>query len=822
MTRFICIHGHFYQPPRESPWLEAVELQDSAAPYHDWNERVTAECYAPNAFARLLDGEGRIERIVNNYSRISFNFGPTLLAWMKANAPEVHEAIVAADVESRERFSGHGSALAQCYNHMIMPLAHPRDKVTQVRWGLRDFESRFGRSAEGMWLAECGADVETLEVLAEHGILFTILSPFQAARVRLLGDEEWQDVDGGRVDPSKPYQVSLPSGRSIAVFFYDAPVSQAVAFERLLNDGERFAHRLLDAFDGGRDGDQLVHIATDGESYGHHHRKGEMALAYALHHIESEGLARITNYGEYLASHPPEWEVEIHGPSAWSCSHGVDRWVRHCGCNSGGRAGWNQNWRQPLRDALDWLRDELAPLYEERAAEYLSDPWVARDDYIHLMLDRSDENLDQFFERQGSGLLGEEERVAALRLLELQRHAMLMYTSCGWFFDELSGIETVQVIQYAARAIQLSEDLTDESLEPGFLQRVELAKSNIREFRDGRRVYEWFVKPAVMDREKVGAHYAVSSLFESYPEMARIYSYSVEQLDRQVASVGNARLAMGRIRVRFEVTRNSDVITYATLHMGDHNLNCGVRHYQGEEAYEVLVREVREAFERADFAQVIRLMDQHFGEAHYSLKSLFRDEQRRVLDQILGATREDLHNTYRLIADRFTPLLRFLADIRAPAPPALRVAHEFVVNADLRRQFDVDVLDTERVEALLQEAEVEKVVLDMDSLAYGYKAHLDRLMSRWEDMPEDVGLLQQLVVAVEMLQRLPFEVNLWRPQNMYSVMRSRVLPQLEARAVGGDTGAVEWLSMYRRIGVGLGFQMGDSVGEGSVQVKDPA
>jgi alpha-amylase/alpha-mannosidase (GH57 family) len=689
---------------------------------------------------------------------------------------------------------------------MIMPLAHPRDKVTQVRWGLRDFESRFGRPAEGMWLPECAVDLETLEVLAAHGIRFTILSPFQACRVRPLGEGEWQDVEGGRVDPSRPYLVRLGSGSDIAVFFYDAPVSQAVAFERLLQDGERFAHRMLDAFDDTREGDELVNIATDGESYGHHHRGGEMALAYALHHIEANGLARITNYGQFLEAHPPQWEVEVHGPSAWSCSHGVDRWVKHCGCNSGGRPGWNQHWRQPLREALDWLRDRLAPIYEGQATGYLREPWAARDDYIGLMLDRSEANLARFFERHSQGTLSEGQRITALRLLEMQRHAMLMFTSCGWFFDELSGIETVQVIQYAARALQLAEGLAAEALEESFLEKLQHARSNLREFGDGRRVYEGLVKPAVMDREKVGAHYAVSSLFESYSDTARIYSYTVEQEDRQLFSAGNARLALGRACVRFEVTRNSDVITYGALHLGDHNINCGVRHYQGPEAYERLVREMRESFNRADFAQTIRLMDQHFGKQHYSLKNLFRDEQRRILDQILAATREDIHNTYRLITDRFTPLLRFLADIRAPAPAELRLAHEFVVNSELRRQFHGEVMDIERVEALVGEAEAGKVALDLASLAYGFKAHLDRLVDRWRDAPEDVGLAERFLLVTELLERLPFEVNLWKPQNVYWVTRGERGRALKQRAAAGEESAKAWVGVVDRIGEKLGFK----------------
>jgi alpha-amylase/alpha-mannosidase (GH57 family) len=434
MERYLCIHGHFYQPPRENPWLEAIELQDSAFPYHDWNERITAECYAPNATARKLDGDGRILDIVNNYSGISFNFGPTLLAWMQERAPDVLAAIIEADKQSRERFSGHGSALAQAYNHMILPLANPRDKATQVRWGIRDFEHRFGRKPEGMWLAETVADTPSLEVLAEHAIKFTILSPFQASRVRPLKGGQWTDVNGGRVDPSRPYLVRLPSKRSVAVFFYDAPVSKAVAFEQLLNSGEGFASRLMDGFDDGRQWDQLVHIATDGESYGHHHRYGEMALAHALHHIETSHLAKLTNYGEFLEQHPPVMEAQIHEKSAWSCSHGVGRWFADCGCNSGGRPGWHQRWRAPLREALDWLRDTLAPRFELKAAELLQDPWAARDDYISVILDRSDESVAAYFQRHAKKPLDEEQQVTVLRLMELQRHAMLMYTSCGWFF----------------------------------------------------------------------------------------------------------------------------------------------------------------------------------------------------------------------------------------------------------------------------------------------------------------------------------------------------------------------------------------------------
>ena len=464
-TRYVCVHGHFYQPPRENPSLEAIELQDSAYPYHDWNERITAECYAPNAASRILDSEDRIVQLINNYSRISFNFGPTLLSWIAAKAPKVYESILQADAASRERFSGCGSATAQPYNHMILPLANYRDKVTQVRWGIQDFEFRFQRRPEGMWLPEAAVSLETLSVLADNGIKFTILAPRQAKRIRRRGSRTWIDVTGERIDPSRAYYVQLPTRKKMNVFFYDGPISQSVAFEGILNDGQRFAERLVSGFSELRDWPQLVHIATDGESYGHHHHYGEMALSYALQHIEENHLAELTNYAQFLQRHPADHLVEIVDDSSWSCVHGIERWRTNCGCNSGGHAGWSQEWRAPLRFALDWLREQIAPVYEEKARPLLKDAWRARDAYVSVVLDRSDASLSQFFANHAVRPLTEREQVTALKLLEMQRHAMLMYTSCGWFFDELSGLETVQVILYAGRVVELAKEFVDWNVE---------------------------------------------------------------------------------------------------------------------------------------------------------------------------------------------------------------------------------------------------------------------------------------------------------------------------------------------------------------------
>lgn len=803
--KFICVHGHFYQPPRENPWLEAVELQDSAYPYHDWNERITAECYAPNAFARLLDVDGRIERIVSNYSKMSFNFGPTLFSWIKEKQPEVHSAIVEADKKSRQRYSGHGSALAQVYNHMIMPLANTRDKHTQVIWGIHDFESRFGRKPEGMWLAETAADNETLDVLAQHGIKFTILSPYQASRVRALEEKaEWQDVNGARVDPTMPYLVNLPEGRSIVVFFYDAPVSQAVAFEKLLVNGEKFAARLTGAFNGARDHDQLVHIATDGESYGHHFQYGDMGLAYTLNQIENSKDIKLTVYGEYLEKHPPTHEAEIHQGSAWSCSHGVERWKSDCGCCSGGHGGWNQKWRTPLRQAMDDLRDKLAPFYEEKAKEFFKDPWNARDEYISVILDRSPENLTRFFGQFAARKLDEQEQVTAIRLLEMQRHAMLMFTSCGWFFDEISGIETVQVIQYAARALQLAGEFGAGDLESGFLKILEQARSNIPDHQNGRVIYEKFVNPAIMTREKVAAHYAISSLFESYSEEARIFSYNIKQLDRQLYTAGNARLALGRIKVTFAVTGGTDDIMYGVLHISDHNLNCGVRFYEGQGQYETMVREAREAFEHAEFPETIRVLDRHFGEPHYSLKNLFRDEQFKVLNGILDHTREDIYNTYKLLTDRYAPLTKFLNDIHVPPLVSLAPAAEFVLNAEFLRQFANGNVDAERVNTLIKEARATNAKLDKDNLSFRTKQHFENLSEELMKSPEDMEVLQRFLGSAALLSVLPYDVNLWKTQNVYEQLSAKVLPKMKSRQ---DEKSREWTQKFLSLGEKLGFHV---------------
>ncbi|NLW08005.1 MAG: DUF3536 domain-containing protein, partial [Clostridia bacterium] len=792
MERFLCIHGHFYQPPRENPWLEDIELQDSAYPYHDWNERITTECYAPNSASRILDSEGWIKRIVNNYSKISFNFGPTLLSWMEDNEPETYEAIIEADRESRRNFSGHGSALAQAYNHMIMPLANQRDKYTQVIWGIKDFEHRFGRQPEGMWLPETAVDMETLDIMAEHGIRFTILAPWQARRLRPLNSENWQDITGG-IDTTRPYQVYLPkSGRTIVVFFYNGEISRAVAFEKLLANGERFAKRLLSVFRDDDNTPHLVNIATDGETYGHHHPHGDMALAYALHYIEKNNLARITNYGEYLEKHPPTYEAEIIDNSSWSCAHGIERWRSNCGCNSGMHPGWNQNWRAPLRDALNWLRNTLAPKYEELARQYLKDPWAARNDYIEVVLDRSPENLQRYLERNASRELNQEDQGIVLKLLELQRHAMLMYTSCGWFFDELSGIETVQIIKYAGRVIQLAQKLFNESPEPHFLEMLARAKSNIPEHRDGAYIYEKFVKPGMVDLLKVVGHYALSSLFEDYDDHSRIFCYDIDREDHQQRSAGAAKLSLGRVQITSQITRRSAKVIYGVVHLGNHNLTGGVRLYEDEESYQRMLQELGDAFERADYNAVIRLLDQHFAGSTYTLKQLFKDKQRMILDLILENILAEVAAVFQRIYNRHVSLMRFLKDLHTPQPRALFTAAEFVLNAQLGQAFAAPKLDLKRIKTLLGEAAALDIPLDGAELSYVLKQTLAELGEQLRNEPENLALIEHLDNIIGLVRSLPFEVDLAKLQNIYFKLLETVYPQMLEKARQGDEQSQVW------------------------------
>jgi len=772
--RFICIHGHFYQPPRENPWLETVETQDSAAPYHDWNERICAECYATNGAARIVNEKNKIMRIVNNYARISFNFGPTLLSWLKDNAQRTYRMIQDGERRSRKAFKGHSSAMAQVYNHIIMPLASERDRLTQIRWGIADYEKHYGARPEGMWLAETAADSRSLELLAQEGIRFTLLAPHQSRRVRPLkavGDaqEAWIDTPGAGVDTTHPYLVRFASGASIAVFFYNGAASRAIAFEGLLNSGENFAGRLKTGFKDSNQ-PQLVHVATDGESYGHHHKHGEMALAYALKLLEADRSVKLANYGMFLDQFPPEYEAEIVEDTSWSCAHGVERWRSNCGCNGG--KPFNQLWRAPLREALDELRDAIVPLTEALGAKLFKDVWVARDSYIDVVLDRSEETVDRFLRTHGGQDLSENDKVRALELMEMQRHAQLMYTSCGWFFDDISGIETVQIIAYAARVLQLAKLYFGEraaGLEPAFLARMAEAKSNIPSEGDGAQIYRKCVSSMELGLQEVAAHYAISSMFSTFAEETALFCYRVRRISYEVHTSGRGRLAMGRAHVASAITGEQQSYSFAVLHFGDQNITAAVKPYSEADAeeFESFAVKATEQVQKALFPEVIRLLDAAYGSVDYSLTSLFTDEQRRIVQVILNSTLWDIENSLTSIYQDHASLLHYLSQAGLPKPAALTLAAGFAINAGLRRALEMEPVDIAQMRSFLTLAKADQVPLETANLSYIADQRMKRAMVELQLSAGSLEALERALTLARNLVELPIELNLWQAQNIW-------------------------------------------------------
>jgi alpha-amylase/alpha-mannosidase (GH57 family) len=767
--RFVAIHGHFYQPPRENPWLEAVEVQDSAAPFHDWNERITAECYAPNTAARRVDHANRILDVVDNFEKISFNVGPTLCAWLEREAPDVYRKILDADRASVRARGGHGNALAQVFNHMIMPLATRRDKVTQVAWGLADFRARFGREPEGIWLPETAVDTETLEVLAEAGLKFTVLAPAQAARVRAGSDAAWEDVGGG-IDPSQPYRWRGPGGHELALFFYDGPLSRAIAFEDLLEQGERFVAGLQGAFSGEREGAQLVHVATDGESYGHHRRFGEMALAAAVRQLEAEKTATLTNYGAFLAAHPPAQEVEIREATSWSCAHGVERWRSDCGCRV--RGDWHQRWRAPLRASLDWLREEVDAFYESRASAWLKDPWLARDEYVDVMLDRAPERLEAFLARHQRVALDAAARLEVRRLLEMERNRLLMYTSCGWFFDELSSIEPVQILRYAAMAVQYLADLGGPRLESQLERRLAEAPTNVPAFRDGGVVWKRLIRPAVVDVRRVVAHYAIIGLLSPWPDEAAVHAYRVRRLDEAGDAYGGTPFRVGHVRVSSTVTGDVRDLMYAVLHFGGHDFVCGVRSWEDASVYAEIKADLLRRHGRSTVADVVRGMDERFPGGGFSLTDLFLDERRRVLASVTRATLLRHEETYQQIWAENRKLVHYLRQADAPIPEALALVARHVLEqemlaelAKVEGQADGSALPARMFE-LAGEAVALGLTLNLEAGRPIAIRLVRRALGAVAERPTP-GRIADALALIEGANRLGLRYGRWAAQNLF-------------------------------------------------------
>ena len=773
-------------------------MQESAYPYHDWNHRINAECYRRNSASRILDGEGRVEAIMNNYAWMSFNIGPTLLAWMENETPETYEAILQADKESMESFSGHGVALAQAYNHLIMPLANERDQETQVIWGIEDFKSRYNRMPEGMWLGETAVNTSSLEMLAKHGIKFTILSPYQAKRVRKLGTKEWEDATDAKVDTRRPYLCKLPSGNEISLFFYDGPASQGVAFEGLLNDGEKFANRLTDLFSE-NDERELVHIATDGESYGHHHKLGEMALSYCLHSLEENEDVNLTIYGEYLEKFPPEFEAEIIEDTSWSCYHGVERWRSDCGCNTGGHDDWNQKWRGPLRDTFDKVREKLITLYEDEMKDYTSDAWEVRNKYIRVILDRSNSNVSSFLKENFKNDLSEEEEVKLLKLLEMQYHTMLMYTSCGWFFDEVTGIESMQDVFYATRAVQLAEEISGQDYKSDFIESLKKVPSNLPEYETAYSAFEKFVQPMELDMIRIGAHYAISSLFEEFPEEVSLYNFSAAVKSNHFYEAGKQKIVVGRTEFRSDITWEKVDISYAVLHMGDHHLFGGVREYISPEALEELHTQVARFFDKGNIYEIFNLLDTYFGTHNYSFWHLFRDEQHHIMDLVMDKNLTGAEGAMQQLYENTYPLLKTFQEINMVVPTRLKLPVQLAVNNRLLKELKKKDFNLKRLEKQLRSARA--IDVDLDLLTFNFLADqkVTELMFKFEKQPENIDLLYLINELLDVFERSQLNPEKWEAQNIAFGIKEDYYANMIERSESGDKKAEEWVDAFHEL-----------------------
>lgn len=750
----VTVHGHFYQPPRENPYLDAIERQASASPAHDWNERIYHECYRPNAFARVLNDRGEVTGIVNNYEYLSFNIGPTLMSWLERYDSAVYQRIIEADRKSSQRLNGHGNAIAQVYNHIIMPLANERDKYTQIRWGIADFRSRFDRDPEGMWLAETAVDYATLEVLVAEGIRFIVLAPSQAERCRPLipqheaaehaENSEWHEVGGGQIDPTRPYRCYLKpemrlmnsnqlsplsihrfSHRNpqnspavtantpyIDIFFYDGPISRDMGFNDVLCSSHHMAGRLGQAVRGDHRPAQLISVATDGETFGHHKNSTEKCLAYAFTEEFPRRGWTVTNFAHYLSQNPSTWEVELKPVTAWSCSHGVDRWQDDCGCGGGGE--WNQKWRRPLRDTLDWLRDRLIPIYEEAGRKLFRDPWAARDEYIYVIGDRSQANVDNFLLKHQVHQLDATEQTDALRLLEMQRHTLLMFTSCGWFFEELSRPEGVQILRYAARALELAGEVVGVQLEKEFIARLALVPSNVECFKTGAEVYRQLVSTAQISLREVAAHYAISSLFAKYPREQRVYCYQAQQLDFQIQRMGSMTLAVGQLQLTSEITREAEVFVFAAFHLGGWDFHCCIQPFGSRRSYTMLKERLFAVLQEASAAHAILEMVRLFGDQSFSLRDLFAEERHRIVQLLSQENLRRLDQLYtQVYRENYGVMMAFHRDELA-VPVELQVAAEVALGHRCLTAARALEQETAEVESLL--AEIEAIATEAGNL----------------------------------------------------------------------------------------------------------
>ncbi|MGZ3535504.1 MAG: DUF3536 domain-containing protein [Thermodesulfobacteriota bacterium] len=797
---FVAIHGHFYQPLRENPWLEIIETEESAHPFHDWNQRIALECYRPNAHARILDSKGKILEIVNNYSSISFNFGPTLFPWLEKHFPSVYQKILEADREGLRRF-GHGNAIAQVYNHIIMPLANDRDKETEVLWGMADFEKRFHRKPEALWLPETAVDHATLRTLVKYGMRYLILSPYQASRVRPFGGKKWTDVSQGRIDTTHPYRCFIldTSGKKlldqfIDIFFYNGIIAKEVAFGDLLKDGTIFGNRFAQFYQESKERPQLIHIATDGETYGHHKKFGEMALAFALGiGFPTRGF-ELTNYGSFLKRFPPVHEVEIdQGPkgegTSWSCAHGVGRWKEDCGCSTGGKPGWNQRWRKPLREALDLLRDELGQVFEREGEEIFQDVWEARNGYIGVILNRSPERIKNFFDQYGANGLDGKGRIKGLKLLEMQRHALQMYTSCGWFFADLAGIETILILQHAARATQLAEEWAGGEIEKKFLRHLSEAKSNLPEMRKGDQIYQRWVKPKWVTPEKVVNHYAVTSLFDGGDGEKKIFSHRVEKIRYEKMENEKNLLAIGQVRVTSEIIPESKEFLFGLIPSKKEVFRTWVSEKKEGLDFNTFKQKGQESFGKGE-EEMAKVLTSLLGNLIFTMRDTFEEERQTIFRNLNQKEFDERCQIYADLFDRTKQAVETLSKEGLEIPFEIRVAAEVTLSnrlfreiEELKRDFK-GAIERRKIDEIVEEAKEhgyhlrrEKSLSALNEILMEKMNVLEK--SKGSDLSRQSELAEEVLTLLDLAKKWDFEIPLEEAQNLMGQILEECVEGLE-------------------------------------------
>lgn len=800
--RYVAIHAHLYQPPRENPWLDAIESQPSARPFHDWNERIAFECYGPNSASRILDEEDRVLTITNNYERLSFNAGPTLAAWLSRHAYATLARMVEGDRLAAEA-RGHGGALAQPYAHPILPLCTRREKRLQVLWGLQDFEHRFGHKAEGIWLPETAADLETFEVLAELGVRFTLLAPHQADRVRGRGGGDWTKVGPEGPDTGVGYRQELSGGRGLDLLFYRRDVSQAVAFEGLLSDGHLFADRLRSPLAGTPEQEpRLVLVATDGESYGHHHRFGDMALAVALETLDRDPETTLTSPGAFLEAHPPSRLVELAENTSWSCAHGIERWRSNCGCRAGAGAerGPAQQWRGPLREALNRLRDGLEEFYERCGRALFADAEAAAEDYGKVVAARTDAVTESFLDGHLKTPEKREDRLQAARLLEMQRHALLMFASCGWFFDRLDGLEPVQILRHASRALGLARSLGGPDLEPTLLDELAAAPGPSRRLPDGRAVWERLVRPAAVSPLRAAAHYGVIRIFGKHPELLR-QGFALEGEDLPLERAGAARLARGRVRVRDRLTGESARVGYAVLHAGGREVDGGAHLASGEDPLPPEAAGIAEAFARSDLVEAGRRLNEEFPGGTFGTGDLLPDLRSEILESVTEEALERLEAYGREVHRDFRGLLLSYRDEDREPPRPLHALAGFVLERELGREARRVAVGARPGGLLTVLAEARASGLELDASEAGEtlrRALEESLALLGESEGASGSALIRALSLLEVVEALPSRPSLWEARN-------RVHRAFGPPPAGGGLGAGSELRDRMRLAYRLGF-----------------